>query len=363
VREDAWGWVRGHAVRRGRGFARLPPLKSSPPPPEPGAGPETARQQAARLQTARLQTPNILVDRNDLGFGSVVASQSRERLLNRDGTFNVRREGLGFLQSLSLYHSLLAMSWTRFLLVLIAGFLSVNFVFAWIYFLAGPEALAGLHGSTPFGRYLGCFFFSVQTFATIGYGGIAPARLSANVLVVLEAVTGLLLVALGTGISFARFARPRARILFSERAVIAPYRSGTAFEFRIANARQNELTDVSARLLLARRRAGGDREFLPLKLERESVLFFPLSWTIVHPIDETSPLRNQTAEDLVAAHAEFLVLLSGTDETFNQVVHARSSYEASELVWNARFQSLYNPPDADGEISIDVGKLSAIERV
>ncbi len=303
------------------------------------------------------------VDRNDLGFGSVVARQSRERLLNRDGSFNVRREGLGFFLSLSLYHSLLNMSWPRFLLVLTGGFLGVNFAFACIYFAAGPDALTGLHWTTTGGHFLGCFFFSVQTFATIGYGSIAPAKLAANVLVVVEAVTGLLLVALGTGISFARFARPRARILFSERAVIAPYRSGTAFEFRIANARKNELTDVSARLLLARRKAGGDREFLPLKLERENVLFFPLSWTIVHPIDDASPLRGQTAEDLVAAHAEFLILLSGNDETFNQVVHARSSYEASELVWNARFQSLYNPPDVDGGISIDVGRLSAIERL
>ena len=303
------------------------------------------------------------VDRNDLGFGSVVAQQSRERLLNRDGSFNVRREGLGFLQSLSIYHSLLTMSWPRFLLVLTSGFLVVNFCFAWIYFLAGPEALSGLHWTSTGSHFLGCFFFSVQTFATIGYGGIAPARVAANVLVVVEAVTGMLLVALGTGISFARFARPRARILFSERAVIAPYRSGTAFEFRIANARHNELTDVRARLLLARRRPSGEREFLPLTLERDSVLFFPLSWTIVHPIDEASPLHGQTAEDLVAARAEFLILLSGNDETFNQVVHSRSSYEATELVWNARFQSLYNPPDADGGISIDVGRLSAFEQL
>jgi len=329
-------------------------LSSHEPPRDPGS-------------SAPSGTTPPPVDRNDLGFGSVVARQSRERLLNRDGSFNVRRDGLGFFQSLSLYHSLLNMSWPRFLLVLTGGFLGVNFVFACIYFAAGPDALSGLHWTTTGSRFLGCFFFSVQTFATIGYGSIAPAKLAANALVVLEAVTGMLLVALGTGISFARFARPRARILFSERAVIAPYRSPsgstTAFEFRIANARQNELTDVSARLLLARRRSGGDREFLPLKLERESVLFFPLSWTIVHPIDESSPLHGQTAEDLAAAKAEFLILLSGNDETFNQVVHARSSYEASELVWNARFRSLYNPPDADGGISIDVGRLSDIERL
>jgi len=303
------------------------------------------------------------VDRNDLGFGSVVARQARERLLNRDGSFNVERRGLGFFESLSAYHWLLELSWPRFLAVLAAGFLTVNFCFAVAYFLIGADALSGAVARQGAGRFLTDFFFSVQTFATIGYGGIAPARLAANVLVVVEAITGLLLVALGTGISFARFARPRAKILFSEQAVVAPYRDGLAFMFRIANANRSELTDVQARVLLAQRRESGDREFLPLALERESVLFFPLSWTVVHPIDDKSPLRGRTPEELAAAKAEFLILLSGTDETFAQVVHARSSYEAAELVWNARFASLYDPPGADGQISIDVTRLSTIERL
>jgi len=301
------------------------------------------------------------VDRNDLGFGSVVARQSRERLLNRDGSFNVRREGLGFFQSLSAYHWLLGLTWPRFLAVLGGVFLTVNLLFGGAYYLCGPEALAGIAARDASGRFLGDFFFSVQTFATIGYGGIAPARTIANVLVVLEAATGLLLVALGTGISFARFARPRAKLLFSDRAVIAPYGDGKAFMFRLANAHKSELTDLRARVLMARRKPNGDREFLPLALERDNVLFFPLSWTVVHPIDERSPLRDLTPEELAASKAEFLILLSGTDETFAQVVHARTSYEASELVCNARFVSLYNPPDDDGGISIDIAKLSELE--
>ncbi len=303
------------------------------------------------------------VDRNDLGFGSVVARQSRERLLNRDGSFNVRREGLGFFQSLSAYHWLLELTWPRFLLVLGGIFLGVNLLFAGAYDLCGPAALSGIAARDGFGRFLGDFFFSVQTFATIGYGGIAPARTAANVLVVLEAVTGLLLVALGTGISFARFARPRARILFSERAVVAPYGDGEAFMFRLANAHKSELTDLRARVLLAYRKPDGGRAFVPLELERDNVLFFPLSWTVVHPIDARSPLRGKSVAELAAHRAEFLILLTGTDETFAQVVHARSSYEISEIVWNARFVSLYNPPDQDGGISIDVGKLSEVERL
>lgn len=303
------------------------------------------------------------VDRNDLGFGSVVSRQSRERLLNRDGSFNVRREGLGFFPSLSAYHWLLELTWPRFLLVVSVSFLLINLAFAVAYFLCGPDALAGVEARTEGERFVADFFFSVQTFATIGYGGMAPVRLAAHVLVVLEAVTGLLLVALGAGISFARFARPRAKILFSERAVVAPYGDHTAFMFRIANARRNELVDLRMRVLLTRRKSDGNREFLPLALERDSVLFFPLAWTVVHPIDASSPLWRQTPEELVATRAEFLVLLSGTDETFAQVVHARSSYEASEVEWNARFESPYNPPDADGGLSIDIDKLSAIQRL
>lgn len=205
------------------------------------------------------------------------------------------------------------------------------------------------------------FFFSVQTFATIGYGGMAPAKLAAHILVVLEAVSGLLLVALGAGISFARFARPRAKILFSERAVVAPYGDHTAFMFRIANARHTELLDRHIRVLLTHRKPNGNREFLPLSLERDGVLFFPLSWTVVHPIEPSSPLWGKANDDLVANNAEFLILLSATDETFAQVVHARSSYQASEVEWRARFQSIYNPPGPDGRVSIDIDKLSAIQ--
>jgi len=303
------------------------------------------------------------VDRNDLGFGAVVARRSRARLLNRDGTFNVRREGLGFLASQSAYHWLLALSWPRFLAVLALGFLTVNLVFAAAFFACGADALAGVHATSSSARFLSDFFFSVQTFATIGYGGIAPAKVAANVLVVVESISGLLLVALGTGISFARFAQPRPKIRFSDRAVIAPYRDLTAFEFRIANAQKGELFELTARLLLARRKDDGDREFLPLELERSSVVFFPLTWTVVHPIDESSPLRGMDAEELEAADAEFLVLLSATDETSQQVVHARSSYVASEVVWNARFASPFEPSAIADGVSVDVGRLSEIERL
>ena len=299
----------------------------------------------------------------DLGFGAVVARESRKRLLNRDGSFNVVREGLSFLQTLSPYQYLLTTSWPRFLGMIVLFYLVNNVLFALAYMACGPGEIAGASATTSGARLLESFFFSVQTFATIGYGGMHPVGLAANVLVTLESLVGLLGFALATGILFARFSQPTAKILFSRNAIIAPYRGITAFEFRIANARNNELIQVEARLMVSRLKPDGNRDFTPLKLEREKVVFFPLAWTIVHPIDEESPLYGLTDEDLVASNAEFLVLLSGIDETFSQTVHTRSSYKADEIVWGARFSSLFNPPKPDGVLSVDVSQLDRIEKV
>jgi len=299
----------------------------------------------------------------DLGFGSVVAGQSRARLLNRDGSFNVEREGLNFFTSLSSYHSLLTMSWPHFLGLIVLGYLGLNLLFAGAYFACGPGALDGA-GGTAGQRFLECFFFSVQTFATIGYGKLTPAGMAPNLIVTFESLVGLLGFAIATGVLFSRVARPTARILFSERALIAPYRGVTAFEFRIANGRSSQLIEVQASVLFSafKARDGKAREFVPLALERQKVAFFPLSWTIVHPIDPSSPVFGLSYEDLLAADAEFLVLLTGFDETFSQTVHARSSYKADEIVWGARFVNIFNPP-RDGILSIDIGRLDEFDRV
>jgi inward rectifier potassium channel len=301
----------------------------------------------------------------DLGFGAVVARESRKRFLNKDGSFNVVREGLSFFRSLSPYHYMLTTTWPRFLGLVVLFFLVTNAVFGAAFFACGPGQIAGSRAVGLPAQYLEDFFFSVQTFATIGYGGLYPAGLAANVLVTLESLVSLLGFALATGILFSRFSRPTARILFSERAIIAPYRGVSAFEFRVANIRRNEMIQVEARVMLTRlkRDGSGNREFLPMALERDRVVFFPLSWTVVHPIDETSPLWGATAADLEAWEAEFLVLFSGIDETFSQTVHTRSSYKPHEVVWGARFTNLFNPPKPDGTLSIDIGRLHDVERV
>ncbi|HEX6806955.1 MAG TPA: ion channel [Gemmatimonadaceae bacterium] len=303
-------------------------------------------------------------EERDLGFGSVVSRESRKRLLNRDGTFNVERRGLRIFQSLSLYHTALSISWPRFLSAVIGTYVLINVFFACVYLLCGHGALNTPPTGMPEGRFLQAFFFSVETFGTIGYGNIYPVGVLPNFVMVVEALTGLLVLAMSTGLIFARFSRPTARIRFSKHAVIAPYRGITALMLRIVNERSNQIVEVDAQVLFSRRADddGTPRVFDELGLERRHVVFFPLAWTIVHPIDETSPLFGLTTEDLVDVDAEFLVLLKGIDETFSQTVHARSSYTARELVWDAQFTSMFNPMTPDGVVSIDLERLDAIER-
>jgi len=299
----------------------------------------------------------------DLGFGSMVAKGSRQRLLNRDGSFNVSRDGQGFVRSLNSYHWLLTMSWSRFLSLTAVVYLLLNALFAVGFMACGPGALLRGEGIVTNGRFGDAFFFSVQTFATIGYGEISPVGFAANALVTLEAWVGLLAVALATGLIFARFARPQAKIRFSRHAVIAPYRGATALEFRIVNTWDSELIELQCELTLSRFEGENEeraRQFYPLTLERSRVALFPLSWTIVHPIDDTSPLRSETPESLLASQAEVFVLLTGIEETFSQAVHARSSYTAEEILWGMRFANVFEPPSAGGVNRINVARLDQV---
>lgn len=296
----------------------------------------------------------------DLGFGSVVGGVNEKRLLNRDGTFNPRREGMPLLAYLNAYHHFLTISWKRFLVTVISGYILANAIFALAYLAVGPNSISGQDASRFGGEFGRAFFFSVETLGTIGYGNIQPDGVPANLLVAVESLSGLLMLALGTGILFARFSRPTARIVFSERGVVAPYRNITGFMIRLANGRANQLIELEAKVLFSRM-DGEMRHYDQLTLERTRVVFFPLSWTIVHPIDEKSPMWGLTHEDLVASDAEFLFLLSGVDETFSQIVHARTSYKAEEIVFNQRFVNIYNPVRRDGTISIDLKRLGKTE--
>ena len=299
-------------------------------------------------------------DPKDLGFGSVVGGANERRLIERDGSFTARREGFPPLSYLNLYHAMLSMTWPRFLLSATGMYVGMNALFAWLFLMCGVSALGGMTAESMGGRFLRAFFFSVETFATIGYGNIFPVGPAANWVMTIESIVGIFAVALLTGLVFARFARPTAALMFSDVAVIAPYHGKTGFMFRITNARSNQLMELEAKVQFSRLDGVG-RRFAQLKLERTKVMFFPLSWTIVHPIDESSPLFALEYEDLVESDAEFLILISGIDETFAQAVHARSSYKPEEILVAKKFVSMYNPVSPDGTISIDVSKLSDVE--
>jgi inward rectifier potassium channel len=303
------------------------------------------------------------IDR-DLGFGTRLAEQTRARFLNRDGSFNVVRTGLPFYRTLSAYHALLTMSWPRFFALIAFAYFATNVVFAGAYFLCGPEALSGTSARSHEERMLEDFFFSVQTLATIGYGSVAPKSLAANLLVTVEALGGLMGFALATGLLFARFSRPDPRIAFSRKAVVAPFRDGTALMFRLVNEHNNQLTNVQATVSLSRMEgdaAARVRRFYELPLHRRRVVFLPLHWVVVHPIDERSPLRGVSAEEFAAADSEVLILLTAMDETFFQTVNVRSSYKPHEIAWGARFVDMFLPPAADGRVGIDLRKLHDLE--
>src|SRR5262245_53381378 len=292
-----------------------------------------------------------------------MSERSRARLLNHDGTFNVRRNDLGPLHPYNAYNTLLKLTIPRLLGMLCAGYAVVNVFFAGFYWLCGPGALKGA-GRTPLARFEDCLFFSVQTLATIGYGRLVPVTRAANVFVAFEALVGLLGFAVVSGLLFARFTRPTAKISFSDKALVAPYEGGWALMFRLVNLRNHDLTDVRAVVSFARwAEIDGERsrEFDQLTLERDSIIFMPLHWVIVHPITGTSPMRGLTESSLAASEPEFVCLITADDETFAQTVHARTSYDAGDIVWGARFGDMY-VADAD-HVAIDMQRLHDYARV
>ena len=318
------------------------------------------------MATGTASRPLTEQDLRDLGFGAVVSRESQQRLLNRDGSFNVERKGLQFWSSFSAYHAMLTMPWWQFFGIAALLYLVVNALFASAYLACGPGSLGSNTAGMEHHTYLRAFFFSVQTLSTIGYGQVVPIGTAANAVVTVESLVGLFGFAIVTGLLFARFSRPTAKMLFSRYAVIAPYQNGTAFEFRVANARSNELIEVSAKVLVSRfEEANGvrTRRYYPLQLERSSVVFLPLTWTVVHPIDPSSPLYGETEQSLRASQTEFLVLLSGFDETFSATVHTRTSFVPNEVLWGFRFASAFVLGKGSGnKVAVDMRQFDAVER-
>ena len=319
-----------------------------------GTAPMTASP-PANLETT---PPNDAKLRDDLGIGRIASELGRGRFLNKNGSFGPKREGLGFLESFSPFHWMLSASWPIFFALAALGFLIVNLIFACLYLLLGDDSLMTSVKMSAFER---AFFFSVETLSTIGYGHIVPLSIAAHWLSTLQAFTGVLGVALVTGLLFAKFSKPRSRVLFSQQALIGPFQGGNALMLRLTNGLKNEIIELQAQITLSRfETVNGvrSRRFYPLTLERSSVVFMPLAWTLVHPINSDSPLWALNQTQLIESAPEFLVVIHAVDDIVYQRITARTSYGAEDMVWNAKFSDIYVRKD-DGALRIDVRRLSA----
>ncbi|MCB9252323.1 MAG: K+ channel, inward rectifier [Flavobacteriales bacterium] len=296
---------------------------------------------------------------SDFGLGSR-ASSGTFRTLNKDGSFNIRKTHLPFFERVNFFHSLITMSWLKFLGIIVLFYFLINLIFASLYLLIGVEHLAGIIAETTFDKFLEAFFFSSQTITTLGYGRISPVGTLANIVAAIESMMGLLGFALATGLLYGRFSKPSAKIIYSKLAVIGPYRDINAFMFRVINPRKNQLLEVEVNVNLSIKRENSDlRDFYSLDLERAKVVFFASTWTIVHPINPESPLYHFTEKTMHEKDVEFIILIRAFDESFSQTVYSRSSYKADEIKWGEKFAYIIQQ-ETNGT-SVNVGRINETE--
>ena len=295
----------------------------------------------------------------DPGFTQQYAGPLK-RTIDAEGQFTVRRTG-GTWRDIHLYLYLISVSWLKFFVLVILAFAVLNTAFAAIYMAIGIDHLKNAFAPTAEMRFVNAFFFSAHTLTTVGYGNIYPEGVAAELTSAFEALVGLLGFAIATGLMFGRFSRPSARFGFSDRMLVAPYMGGTSLQFRVVNRRSNNLIEVETRVMLMIVDFSGarpERRFVPLDLERAQILFLPLTWTIVHPIIEGSPLYGKTAQDLERLQAEVIIMMKAFDETFSQTVQARYSYRFDEIIWGAKFISAFEI-DKEGDVQLEIDKVSA----
>lgn len=280
---------------------------------------------------------------DDISFSEIIKGKGG-RLLNTDGTFNIERKGLS---AMNMYERILGYSWFRILSFSLLFYFSTNAIFAFIFLAIGPECIRGIEINTYWQNYTEMLFFSIQTFTTVGYGKMSPVCSSANLLASVVAFTGLISFALLTGLSFTKFSKPQTHIIFSRFPILGPNpfdNDRPSLQFRIVNTSKNQLIDLEARVTLAWLEEVDNsikRRFQRLELELESIHLFPINWTIIHRIDQSSPLHGLSKSDMIAKHMELLILVKGFDDTYSQKIHTKRSYSLTNLVVGAKFKSMY----------------------
>ncbi|CAG5003489.1 Inward rectifier potassium channel Kirbac3.1 [Dyadobacter sp. CECT 9275] len=303
---------------------------------------------------------------DNTGFSPNSAAEGR-RLVNRDGSTNLRKMGLPFYERISIYHSLLRMSRVTFILTVFAIYTSLNILFASIYFFLGADSLAGSQSATSvLERYLQAFFFSSQTLTTVGYGHISPVGFVTNVVASIESFIGIMSFALVTGIFYARFSRPQAYIRFSHNVLIAPYKRGKALMFRLATYKNNHLTNAEAEVTAAVHLTENGKtqtKFYQLTLEMNKINSMAISWTIVHPLDDNSPFSGFTDQDFFEGKLELMVSIRAFDDHFSNTVQQRTSYTQQEMIFGARFLPMYERSENGQYTHVMLNKINDYEVV
>ncbi len=297
----------------------------------------------------------------DPGLGTSY-KQSVSRFLNADGSFNIHRIGAvsGFRD---FYKYLIDLRPLPFFGFLLAAFLFINVIFAVIYMIIGLHHLQGIHaGNHPF---FSAFYFSAQTFTTVGYGAISPKGNLTSFVAAFEAFFGLLAFAVATGLIYGRFSKPSSKIGFSENVIITPHKDGLALMFKMVNKRNSVLLNSQVEVMLTMAKENTqthlfERNYYTLPIEVNSVKFFPLTWTIVHYIDEDSPIRNISVEELMQRNAEVLILVEAFDETYSQKVLQKHSYGENQWKDKVKFKRSFYAND-DGKIILNIKELSELE--
>ncbi len=302
----------------------------------------------------------------DTGLSSKYQTRT-QRIIEKDGSFNVRKTGISKLESFNLYHYLINISWPRFFILALLFYVIVNLAFTVFYVIAGPEHLGIETNEGVVHSFVNSFFFSAQTLTTVGFGRINPQNFWTNVIATLEAGIGLMVFAVATGLLYGRFSRPVTNILFSKNAIITKWgEDQTAFQFRIANAFSTNMMEAEIQLmgswLESVNGAPEIRKFYSLSLEYRKILFFPTVWTVNHVINEDSPMYGKSLEDLRKSDAEFMILFKAYDDTFAQTVNARYSYTHDELVSGVKYRHIISI-DGTGRTTVELDRLNDFEKV
>ncbi len=299
------------------------------------------------------------------GFGNNPSNYGG-RFVNKNGRPNIEKSGVGFLESISWYHTMLIMPRWKFFTIILLFYVCINLIFATIYFIIGVEALGEIPSPSELTNFAESFFFSTQTFTTVGYGRISPIGFLSSSIAAFEALLGLLSFALATGLLYGRFSKPIAYLRFSHNALIAPYKDINALMLRVAPFKNTNLVDAVANVTLgmtSEENGINMNRFYQLELEFSTVNALTLSWTLVHPITEKSPLYNFTKPDFENIKGEVLVFIKAFDDMFSNVVVARTSYVFNEIHYGGKFEPMYERAETGDKTIIYLDKLNSFKQM